>query len=104
MALDFFIGDLAESVPPALSLPEQMHTQLFRRTDELRRLPLLGRMADFYSDVRYEGVDLWGLSQELQQVMPAFAGRPQMQATLRQLHDICQTAITQERGLYGFCD
>ncbi|MES2820994.1 MAG: hypothetical protein V4812_18620 [Pseudomonadota bacterium] len=104
MAFDFFIGDLTESVPPALSLPEQMHTQLFRRADELRRLPLLGRMADFYSDVSYEGVDLWGLIQELQQIMPAFAGRPQMQAILRQLHEVSQTAITQERGLYGFCD
>ena len=104
MALDFFIGDLAESVPPALSLPEQKHTQLFHRTDELRRLPLLGRMADFYSDVSFEGADLSGLSQELQQVIPAFAGRPQMQTVLRQLHEICQTAITQERGLYGFCD
>ena len=104
MALDFFIGDLAESVPPALSLPEQMHTQLFRRTDELRRLPLLGRMADFYSDARYEGVDLWSLSQELQQVIPGFAGRPQMQATLRQLYEVCQTAITEEKGVYCFCD
>ena len=53
MALDFFIGDPSESVPAALSLPGQMHTQLFHRTDELRRLPQLGRMADFCSDARY---------------------------------------------------
>lgn len=104
MALDFFIGDLAENAPPALSLPEPMHTQLFRRTDELRRLPLLGRMADFYSDVSFEGADLSGLNQELQRVIPAFANRPQMQATLQRLQDICQAAISQERGLYGFCD
>jgi hypothetical protein len=104
MAYDFHIGDMDGIIPPALSLPEQMHTQLFRRTDELRRLPLLGRMADFYSDASYEGVDLCGLSQELLQAIPAFAGRPQMQAALQQLHEICQTAITQEKGLYGFCD
>lgn len=104
MAFDLHIGDLEGLFPPALSLPEQMHTQLFRRTDELRRLPLLGRMADFYSDARYESVDLWGLSQELQQVIPGFAGRPQMQATLRQLYEVCQTAITEEKGVYCFCD
>jgi len=50
MALDFYIGDVTEGIPPAMSLSEQMHTQLFHRTDELCQLPLLGRMADFYSD------------------------------------------------------
>jgi hypothetical protein len=104
MALDFFIGNTSESVSPALSLPEQIHAQLFHRTDELRRMPQLTRIADFYSDVSFEGADLAALFQELQQVLPAFTGRPQMHATLQKLREICQTAITQGKGLYGFCD
>jgi hypothetical protein len=102
MALDFCIGQ--ESAPPVFSLPEHMHIQLFVRTDELRRWPQLGRMSNFHADVSYEAAGLLALLQELQQVIPAFAGRPQMQATLQQLRDVCQTAIMQERGLYGFCD
>src|SRR4051794_10373249 len=104
MALDFFIGDPSETMPPAWSLPEQMHAQLFHRTDELRRLPQLGGGGPFYSDTSFEGADLAALLQELQQVLPAFTGRPQMHATLQQLCEICQTAINQGKGLYGFCD
>lgn len=102
MALDFCIGK--EAAPPVFSLPEPMHTQLFAITDELRRLPQLGRMSNFYCDVSYEAADLAVLLQELRQVIPAFAGRPQMREALQQLLEVCQSAITQERGLYGFCD
>lgn len=102
MALDFCIGQ--ESTPPVFSLGEQMHTQLFVRTDELRRLPQLGRMSSYFADVSYEGASLASLLQELRQVVPAFVSRPQMQATLRQLEEVCQTAIAQQKGLYGFCD
>jgi hypothetical protein len=102
MALDFCIGQ--ESAPPVFSLPEPMHTQIFVRIDELRRLPHLGRMSNSYQDVSYEFPELVGLLREVEAVIPTFANRPQMQATLQQLRDVCQIAITQRKGLYGFCD
>lgn len=108
MALDFCI-DIGEEeaswAVPVFSLEERMHTQLFLRTDELRQLPQLGRMSHFYEDVSYEHTSLVTLLQELQQqAIPAFAGKPQMQAALRQLEKVCETAISQKKGVYAFCD
>ena len=107
MALDFCISTeqrKAEVEPPVLSLSENMHVQLFLRTNELRRLPQLERMSDFYDDVSYEGKSLVALLHELQQVIPSFIARPQMQATLRSLEQLCQTALAQGKNVYGFCD
>jgi hypothetical protein len=107
MALDFCI-DIGEEEAtrsvPVFSLEQRMHSQLFLRTDELRQLPQLGRMSSFYEDVSYEHTSLVTLLQELQQVIPSWTGRPQMQEALRQLEKICQTAISQKKGVYGFCD
>jgi hypothetical protein len=102
MALDFCIGQ--ESTASIFSIDEQMHIQLFLRTDALQHLPQFQRMSSYFADVSYEGVSLASLLREVRQVIPAFAGRPKMQETLRQLEDVCHTAIAQEKGLYGFCD
>lgn len=107
MALDFHIStdeEKAAKQDPVFSLSENMHAQLFLRANELQQLPQLGRMSDFCQDASYRQASLAALLRELQQVIPLFAERPQMQAALRQLAEVCQTAISQGKNVYVFCD
>ena len=107
MTLDFHISadeEKAAKELPVFSLSENMHTQLFLRARELRQLPQLGRMSDFYQDASYGQASLAALLQELRQVIPLFSGRPQMQAILQQLAEVSQTAISQGKNVYVFCD
>ncbi len=111
MALDFFIGSDTSRYQTAgysFSLSESSHTQLFtfleHQPDSLRNVPLLARMQNFYTDCRYEAVELPPLGSELIYVLHHLNSRTPLFLTVQEFHTFSQRALALSEPIFGCCD
>lgn len=71
---------------------------------DIKRYPLLLRMADYYADARYSTDEVRQLLDELAEVIPVFRDQPTVHAAWTAFQNACQEAVSRGKDVVCLCD